>query len=322
MKRKLFGIATFLFVCAVAAYGKDNQDLRRSFTVNPGASITLENLSGDITITSWDGKQVEMTAAKTGNPDHFNNVEIYISADASRLNIRTRYSNNRTNVSVRYDLKVPRDVVLDSVESVSGGIKIVGINGRVTARSTSGGIEIVGINGRVTARSTSGRVHVSDITGFSTINSVSGRVVAENIKGDIVAESVSGDVRIGRVQGSVQAKSVSGDVFINNNSPSETDLAASAVSGAIRFDGRLNPTGQYEIKCYSGDVILNLPADSNFVIYVSTSSGSIKSDFDIKENRNIRKKGKSEIFDGVIGSGGPIVDLQTFSGDILIRKTR
>jgi len=323
MKRNFFfyGFAAFLFFCA-AAYGKDEQEVRRSFTVSSGASIALENLSGNIKITSWDGSHVEMVAVKTGNPDHFDRVEISTSAGASRLNIRTIYPrNSNTNVSVRYDLKVPRDVVLDSIDSTSGRIEIAGINGSVTARTISGRIEIAGINGSVTARTISGRVNVSDVSGRSNIHTSSGRIVAENIKGDLVAEAISGGIRVSQVQDLVQAKSVSGAIEIDN-SPLITDLTASTVSGrAIQFAGRLNPDGRYEIKCHSCAVTLNLPDDSNFVINASTSKGSIKSDFDVRENRNTRKKGSLEILEGVVGSGGSIVDLHTFSGNILIRKS-
>jgi len=306
MKRKLFFycFTMFLFVCA-AAYGNDEKEVRRSFSVDPGASITLENISGNITITSWEGAKVEMIAVKNGKSDLFDQVEILTSARASRLNIRTKYLNNgnNINVSVQYDLKVPRNVVLDRIESVSGNIKISGVDGRITARTVSG------------------RVHAVDITGRSTINSVSGNVIAGNIKGDIVAASVSGNVQISQIQGCVQASSVSGSVFIENNSPSDNDLIASAVSGSIRFDGRLDPDGQYDIKSHSGTVTLNLPVNSNFVIDASTSTGSIKSDFDIRENEKAQKTGKAKVLAGVVGSGGPIVDLRTYSGNILIRKT-
>ena len=306
MKRKLFFycFTMFLFACA-AAYGNDEQEVRRSFPVDPGSSITLENISGHITITSWEGAQVEMVAVKTGKSDHFDQVEISTSARASRLNIRTRFLNNgnNVNVSVRYDLKVPRNVVLDRIESVSGNITISGVDGRVTARTVSG------------------RVHVTDITGHSTINSISGHVIAGNIKGDLVAASVSGNVQISQVQGCVQASSVSGSVLIESNSPSDNDLIASAVSGSLRFDGRLDPDGQYDIKNHSGNVTLNLPANSNFVINASTSTGSIKSDFDIKEDGKAPNNKRAKVLAGVVGSGGPIVDLRTYSGNILIRKT-
>ena len=280
VKRKLFFCGLFFLVCA-AVYGKDEQETRRSFTVNPGASIALKNISGNITISSWDGTQVEVVAVKIGNPDHFDRVEISINDRASRLDIKTKYPNRgNSNVSVRYDLKVPRNVEIDIIESISGNIEIAGIDGEVNAKTVSGS------------------VNVSDIMGSCSIKTVSGRI------------------RIHQVQGSVRANSVSGGIVIQSDSPSEKSLTAATVSGNVQFNGRLNPDGMYAINCHSGTITLNLPNNSNFVINASTFSGSIKSDFDIKNlsaNKGSRKK-----FVGTVGSGGSTVELSTFSGKIQI----
>ena len=294
IKRKLFfyGLTVLLFVCA-AAYGEDRQEIRRSFTVNPGASITLKNTSGGITISSWDRSHVEMVTVKTGDPNNFDKVKISINARASRLDIKTNYPPMRgIGVSVQYNLKVPRNVVLDSIESVSGSIEITGIDGRVTAKTVSGAISASRINRDVELRSVSGRIHVSDIAGKSSISTVSGRIL------------------------------------IDNSLSAETSLNAESVSGGVQFDGRLNPDGRYLIRNVSGAILLNLSADSNFDIDASTSSGSIKSDFDISDSatrknettRN-RKKERGKVITVVVGSGGPTVELRTTSGSIRIQKT-
>ena len=303
MKRKLFfyGFTALLFFCA-AAYGKeDRHETRRSFAVNPGASITLRNISGDIRISSWDRSEVEMVAVKTGDADNFDRV-VSIIARPSNLDIRTQYPDNISNVnlSVQYDLKVPRNVVLDNIETISGNIEITGIDGEVTAKTVSGDVRVSRISRKISLNNVSGDIHVSDITGSSAIN------------------TVSGDIRINRVGSSVRANSFSGDINIES-SAYEINLTASVFSGSIRFNGRLNPDGLYKINSFSGDVTLNLPADSNFVIDATTSKGSIKSDFDIKGNRETQKKG--ERLKGVVGSDGPPVILSTSSGSIQIRKT-
>ena len=295
IKRKLlfYVLTVFLFLCT-AAYGEDRQEMRRSFTVNPGASITLKNISGNITISSWDGSQVEMIAVKTGDAGDFDKVEISIDARASRLDIKSDYPRRgNANVSVQYDLKVPRNVVLDSIESVSGSIEITGIDGRVTAQTVSGAISASLINRDVELRSVSGRIHVSDIAGRSLIKTVSGRIL------------------------------------IDNSLSSETNLIAEAVSGGVQFNGRLNPDGRYTINSMSGAIVLNLPAGSNFVVNASTFSGSIKSDFDIsdsatRENESARnrKDAPRTALMGVVGSGGPTVTLKTFSGTIRIQKNK
>lgn len=306
----------FLSAWTAVAQSQEREEVRRTFTLNPGATITLGNISGNIKISSWGGSQVEMVAVKTGPADQLKQVEVTAEAQPSRLNIETVYpkrSNNR--VSVNFDLKVPRNVVLDGIHSVSGSIEIADIDGRVVAQTVSGSANASRIGKEVNLNSVSGSVRVLDVAGRTSIQSVSGSAIAENVKGDLEAKSVSGSIQIRQVQGYVRAENVSGNVFIGGSSPS--GATASTVSGAIQFDGRLNPSGRYELKSHSGSVTLHLPADSSFSLRASTFSGSINSDFDIKVNGQIERKTIS----GLVGAGGPSIELNSFSGSIQLRKS-
>ncbi len=303
------------FACGVAAYGQEREEVRRTFTLNPGATVSLSNVSGDITITSWAGTQVEMVAVKTGAANRIREVDISVEAKPSHLNIETEYPKRRNNnVSVSFDLKVPRDVNLDGIISVSGSIKTTDIDGRVVARSVSGNVEAQRVGKDANLDSVSGNVNASDVAGRASANSVSGNVQANKIKGDLEAKSVSGDIQINGCKGYIKAESVSGDVSIDTSSPSS--LKASAVSGGIRFDGKLSANGRYELESHSGPVTVKLPSESGFALEASTFSGSLKSDFDVR----IRGLDGNKSIKGVVGSGGPTVKLNSFSGTVSIRR--
>jgi DUF4097 and DUF4098 domain-containing protein YvlB len=67
----------------------------------------------------------------------------------------------------------------------------------------------------------------------------------------------------------------------------------------------------------SGDVRLYLPADASARLNASTFSGSIRSDFGtVREPEH----GPGSSLDATAGSGSGQVKLETFSGDIDIRK--
>jgi hypothetical protein len=307
------GFLAFMIAGHTAAHGEE-KEFRRSYTLNPGATVSLANISGDIKISSWGSSQAELTAVKTGPADQLDDVEISIDAQQSRLNIRTVYpkhSNNR--VSVRYDLKVPNDVNLDSISSVSGSIDLADIDNRVIARTVSGDIQAAHLGDETSLESVSGDVRVTDTGGRTSVKSVSGAITADDIKGDLEAKAVSGNIQIRQVQGYIKADNVSGSININDSDP--TSLTASTVSGGVRFEGRLNANGRYNLKSHSGTVQISLPSDSNFVLTASTFSGSIDSDFDIKVNSWTQKKTIS----GVVGSGGPTVEARSFSGSVRIQ---
>jgi hypothetical protein len=305
------------FVSALnpTAYCQEREEIRRTFALNPGATISLENISGNITVSSWSGTEAEMVAIKTGPADQLKSVDVSTNAQPSRLSIKTVYPGGNNRVSVSFDLKVPRNVNLDSIKSVSGSVTISDIDGRVIGRSVSGDVVARNIGRETSLEAVSGRVSAAGIRDRASLRSVSGDVVADKIDGDLDAKSVSGEVLLGEVRGHLNAESVSGNVKVTGGSV--IDLKASTVSGSIRFDGNLNAGGRYELKSHSGAITMSLPADSKFVLQASTFSGSIKSDFDIKVNGLSEKKTLS----GIVGDGGPTVELRSFSGSIGIRKS-
>ena len=79
------GWVILLFSYSAVAHCQERQEIRRSFDLRPGATVSLGNVSGDITITSWGGSQAEMVAVKSGPADQLNQVEISIDAQPSRL---------------------------------------------------------------------------------------------------------------------------------------------------------------------------------------------------------------------------------------------
>jgi hypothetical protein len=212
-------------LCGANAYGQERQEIRRMVDLNPGATVTLDNISGNITITSWAGTQAEIVAVKTGAADKLKEVEVSIEAQPSHLSIETAYPKKRNNnVSVSFDLKVPRNVNLDSIKSVSGSIKMTEIDGRVVGRSVSGNVEAQRIGKDANLESVSGHVKVMDVEGRASANSVSGNAYAANVKGDLDAKSVSGNVQITRAEGYILGETVSGNVSISDSNPANLQL--------------------------------------------------------------------------------------------------
>lgn len=309
------GWLVLAFACGTTALGQERQEIRRTVDLNPGATVSLDNVSGNITITSWAGTQVEIVAVKTGAADKLKEVDISIEAQPSRLSIETVYPKNRNNnVSVSYDLKVPRGVNLDSIKSVSGSVKMTDIDGRVVGRSVSGSVEAQRIGREVNLNSVSGDVRVLDVAGRASVNTVSGNAYATNIKGDLDAKSVSGNVKVTQADGYVRSETVSGDVSIGNSNP--PSLKATTVSGDVQFDGKVSANGRFEMKSHSGSVVISLPADSSFALEASTFSGSVKSDFDMK----IRELNGMKSVRGTVGSGGATLAVSSFSGSVSIRR--
>lgn len=260
----------FMLLCLIliwsvtvpAQSGSQNPaELHETYDLNPGGTVSVQNVSGYIRVTGWDENKVRVDAIKRpqrGSED-LSRVEIRVLATADRVEIRTLYprSDRGADISVDYDLKVPRSAIINSLSSVSGNISLSGAGARAVVRSTSGEISAQSIGGEANLATTSGAIMAKDIKGALTIRttsgalqitevgsnlsvgSTSGTVRAAAIRDDAIISSTSGDIRIERVGGRVGARSVSGAVYASDVSG---DVEAGSSSDSVvveRVKGRL-----------------------------------------------------------------------------------
>lgn len=118
--------------------------------------------------------------------------------------------------------------------------------------------------------------------------------------------------------------------------PAKTNLSLETISGDIKLNGL---TGALHIKSISGDVETQL-TDLTGDVYLKSISGAVDIAFNVRKGANLRFKSVTgEIytdFDNItldgnsssyskrlhtpLNGGGPLVELETVSGDIFFRK--
>jgi hypothetical protein len=168
---------------------------------------------------------------------------------------------------VRLDIAVPATIDL-KIENTSGNIDIERINGTIEAQTESGGVDADHLSGTLTLSSNSGGIHLNDASGVMTLSTVSGGIEANNIQ-------LQGQSRL------------------------------TTTSGGIKFQGMLDPYGNYRMEAVSGGIDLTLPADAAFKLDASTTSGGIHNEF-----------GATTVGD----SPQPALTLHTTSGGIDINR--
>lgn len=219
-----------LFVAAllapVALSAQDRQTDRDAFSLRDripqGQWIRIRNLNGAVHVRSSTSDQVEVTASKQwrrGDPKSVR-IESRKSSDGSILvcalwtpetsctedrystnndrDRRNRDDDNRNDVSVDFEVRVPKGVKVGSW-TVNGGVSVDGVTSEVRASTVNGSVDATSAGGPVQASTVNGSVHATmgrldgdqDLT-FSTVN---GSVVAEftgDIDADIDLSTVNG----------------------------------------------------------------------------------------------------------------------------------
>src|SRR5215468_11185533 len=163
-------------VCLPLSLNAAAQDFRKSYEIGQGGSISVRNVSGDVTVTGYEGSAVLVLGFKEGRDRDLVSVED--NSAGGKVDVRARYPENcDCNASIRFEVKVPRRAYkFDAVSSVSGDVEVTGVSGDLRAKSVSGNVTVRGVAGQVNASSISGNVRVGEVNGLVSGKSTSGNV--------------------------------------------------------------------------------------------------------------------------------------------------
>lgn len=207
------------------------EEFRWQGRVQPGQTLEIKGVNGNVRAEGYNGNQVEVVATKRGiksDPksveirvlEHSNGVTIcavYPSDDPSRPNDCQAGRGGHMNVN-------DNDVEVNFIVKVPAGIRFAGrtVNGEVEARD---------IGGDVQASTVNGSIHVT----------ASGIVEASTVNGSINAA-------MGNANWASELKfnTVNGSIIIDFPSTLSTDVSAETLNGDFNSDFPMNPQNVQE----------------------------------------------------------------------------
>lgn len=261
MSKILFRLtAASMFVIVMSALALA-QDFQKKYEIGAGGHINVSSVSGNVTVTGYDGSAVLVTAIKEGSDR--DKVEVEDTSSGDRIELRSRYAPNcNCNASINFTVQVPRSVKynFDKLSTASGNIEVRNVTGQMRVRSASGEVTLEDVSGAINASSASGNVRVKDASGTVSASAASGNVEVEmrNVEG---AENM-------------EFTSASGNVYVKAPANLDATVDMSSVNGSLKTDfplevkepqygsqrsahGRLgNGSRSLKIRSASGDVSL------------------------------------------------------------------
>jgi DUF4097 and DUF4098 domain-containing protein YvlB len=212
MKSKCAVVLSVVLATAgwVAAGSEYEEIVDRSYPLDAGGIVALENVNGDVSIEIWESAEVRMYAVKrSSSQDLLDRLEIEVSTERNAVRIDTQYPSMRHSdhergsfMKVEYTLTVPRTARLDDIDLVNGNLTVVGVeggvsvatvNGNIDIRDCAGDAEISTVNGAIEARVD--RLGHGDRLDMETVNGRLDLYLASSIDADVAAESVNGKLR-------------------------------------------------------------------------------------------------------------------------------
>ena len=286
----------------------------RKVKIGRDGRVSIQNISGDITVTGGSGDEVSIEAVKRAHRDasQLDDVQITVDDRGGRVDVRTEYSRRQrdNDVSVDFTVTVPASASVE-VKSISGAVKVSNVQGTVRAESVSGNVTTSATPRLEAAKSVSGDIDLSNA----------------GADADLSAGSVSGSLRAkGLKARSLALGTVSGDVVLLDVSCER--LGVKSVSGAVEFSGTLAKNGRYDVNSHSGTVRLTLAGGTGFDLTANTFSGAIRSELPLTiggdpdaGRRDDRRRGPmNRTIHATFGDGSAALTVRTFSGDIVITK--
>ncbi len=255
--------------------------------------VTIINPVGELEIEAWNKDQVSISGR--------------ISEESKGLQV------SRTGSGLRIEVKMPKKHRHRGESKLL--VKVPG-GASVEAETVSADIYVDGVEGeRVVAASVSGDLDIEAGARVADLQSVSGDIEYRGKSSQTQIETVSGEVIIDGVMGEIRVDTVSGDVEVVASGTKWGRFET--VSGDLVLDTELSRDVRLSFESMSGDVELVLKGDISTRFEAASFSGTIRSDFGAVEKR---RHGPQTSLDTVAGDGDGLVRIDSFSGDIAIRR--
>jgi len=263
---------------AVLAKAEDRKEYR--FKVGKGASISILNQYGPISVKAGARKEMIVTAIL-----HSDKVEVDQSQRGKRVTLLSHLLPGADAISgqVEYQVLVPADA-------------------SVTLHSTTGPLHVEKLRGDVILESNNATVDLRDLADDHVhVKTLNGPVTLTNI-----------------TDGHVEITSLSGDVVLNSVTGPLVEVSSS--SGRINYDGDFGGEGEYSLTSHTGDIEATAPGDASIDVTARSEQGKVVSDFSLQPKHTSFPIRAGSAFAGTVGKAASSVRLFSFSGKIHLKK--
>lgn len=260
----------------------------QTIQVTKGTRLSVQNFAGEVVVRTWD-KDVLRVQAR-----HNARTRVNIATPAGAIAITSA----RSTGSVDYEISAPAWMPI-KIEGTYNFVSVEGSRAEVSAENVRGDIVIKGGTALVTARTIEGVIIIEGARGKINLNAVNEGIRVNGASGDIVAETTNGDITLAGIE--------------------STSVEVATVNGDVSYEGTLTDRGNYRFTSHNGDLVMTLPETVNATFTVRSYQGDFRTALPVKgPPREEVRQGRRNSY--TLGSGSAQVEMETFGGDIRLRR--
>jgi hypothetical protein len=191
-------LVTTLLAAACAAYAASPAAVTRTVPVSSGGKLILDlDTGGDVEISGTGGSSASVSYTASCTPDC--SVDIKEAGDGLRISTSFAGASNNTTSDVAFKIAVPSRFDVE-VQSMGGGISIVGVEGKFTGKTHGGELTLRDVRGQADLTTMGGRISLTESDLDGELKTMGGEVLFENVVGDVKGSSMGGNVRYKNVR--------------------------------------------------------------------------------------------------------------------------
>lgn len=247
------------------------------------------NRAGAIRITGWDVDSVHWVA-------HLAPGQEFFGGGSGRM---AKIGATGAEGEATFEIQVPRGVKL-VIDGGDGTVEITGVTGPIEVQGGAGAVRVTGSPVRLTVGTVDGTVTLAGGPYRSTeVRTGGGMIRATGARGEVILSSVTGTIF-------AEADSI-------------TRGGITTVTGSIRFEGSVDPTGTLTVESHGGDIQLHLDPRPGIEVVATAFGGTIENTLTDSAPRPVRD-GRSHQLATTIGNGGGTVTVTSFKGRVRLQR--
>jgi len=232
---------------AFSVYADVTDTIEKSFDVNANSHFSLENINGEVNISSWSESVIKVEATiRADNQSEFDRVDVKIKQSGQQVSVETDYEENSSwgnnqSAQVTYKVWLPTDTNLSKIELVNGSLSIENVAGKINAQVVNGSIkatgltsnsEISSVNGSIKAYYQGASSDLKDID-IETVNGSIKLYLPKDISANLDLETMHGSIKtefgLSSQENTFTGHSLRGDI-----GSGDVDINMESVNGSIK----------------------------------------------------------------------------------------
>jgi len=230
-----------------------------TFPVTAGAHLDIQNRNGSISIVAADGDAIVIHAVKTTNygKAEFDKVRIDVT-QGDPFTVTTTVLREPARVSISYELRVPRSMLVRKAVTTNGSVTATGVQGMMDLRTSNGNVDAEDIDGSVRAATTNGNVTIrktASVTGATTTNGTVECEVAALDGTSVDVHTTNGNVTVWvnpDLPATLEASTTNGNLTMNDISLDNATASKHSIRGDLG-----TPKGTLSVRTTNGNATIN-----------------------------------------------------------------